>query len=174
MGCKNIYINYKTNRLRRTVRNTNQSSSSNIISVLNSIIYQISRIYNISSLSSFINNLATLKKHLLAQFVKIERLYPNKKLVIILDSIDQLDPSDYSLEWFIESFPSNIKIIFSTLSNHGHILQKIQSMEFFRQKMENFLEIKSLDKSLSITILKDWLTKENRNISQKQWEAILQ
>ena len=104
--------------------------------------------------------------------MKIEQLYPNKKLVIILDSVDQLDPFDYSLDWFIECFPSNVKMIFSTLSNHGHILQKIRLMEFMQQKSQNFLEIKSLDKELSMTIIKDWLKKENRSISEHQWDAI--
>jgi hypothetical protein len=41
MGCKNIYINYKTNRLRRTVRNSTQSTSSNIISTNDPPVYNM-------------------------------------------------------------------------------------------------------------------------------------
>ncbi len=39
MGVKNIYINYKTNRLRRTVRNSTQSS--NIISTNDPPVYNM-------------------------------------------------------------------------------------------------------------------------------------
>ena len=65
------------------------------------------------------SKLSELKECLLMQFIEISMLYPHRKLVIILDSLDQLDPADYSLSWLIEEFPSNIKVIYSCLPFHG-------------------------------------------------------
>ena len=109
---------------------------------------------------------------LFMQFRCIESLYPQKKLVIILDSLDQLNSYDYGLDWFIEILPANVKMIYSTLPILGDILSKLQATDILGQNPENFLEIKSLDKDLAIQILEDWLKKEKRNISPNQWEVV--
>lgn len=123
-----------------------------MINVYNSLTYQIARIYKLKT-PHLTSKLPELKECLMMQFLEIQVLYPHRKLVIILDSIDQLDPTDYSLSWFIEQFPSNIKIIFSTLPDHGGILNKLRTIESLTQ-YKNFIEIKSLDKVLSLKILK--------------------
>ena len=103
------------------------------------------------------------------QLLEINEQYPNKKLVIILDSIDQLDPYNYSLDWFIDKIPKNVKMIYSTLPTHGSILEKLKTIESLK---DNFIQIKSLNKELCVTILQDWLQKEKRNISETQWTII--
>ena len=115
-----------------------------------------------------------LKEILQAQFSKLNKLYPDKKLVIILDSIDQLNPSDYSLDWFIDLLPDNVKMIYSTLPEHGQILQKLKANVNLCDSYGNFLKIQSLDNQLSITILEDWFRHENRNLSRVQWTLIHQ
>ena len=85
-----------------------------------------------------------------------------------LDSIDQLHSWDYSLEWFITSFPKNIKMIFSTLPVNGGILHHLKT----ENMTTNYVEIKSLNKELCFTILQDWLKKEKRNICATQWNIL--
>lgn len=38
--------------------------------------------------------------------------------------------------------------------------------------MNNCVQIQKLDKDLSITILRDWLKKSRRSLSEKQWELL--
>lgn len=145
-------------------------SSSNIIAAFNSIIEQIAKIYDFKTPNKSMNTVQSLKEYLFELFFAINTRYPNKKLVIILDSIDQLSASDYTLEWFIDSLPNNIKMIYSTLPSYGEILTRLRSKSNLREK--NFVQIQSLDKAVSITILQDWLKKADRSISKSQW-AIL-
>ncbi len=112
-----------------------------------------------------------LKDVLKDQFELIKKYFPNKKLVIILDSIDQLNTSDYTLNWLIDTFPNNIRMIYSVLPNHGDILKN------FKEKVktmseDNFIEIKKLDINLSVVIVQDWLQKANRKLSVKQWDML--
>ena len=149
--------------------------SSNITSVYNSIIHQLSRIFNLSKPNSVLNNTAQLKNHLQALFELISKSHQHKKVIIILDSIDQLNASDYSLDWFIDSLPPNIKMIYSTLPNHGGIFKKLNEMFNQREdkiKNSNFIKIESLDKNISKTILTDLLKNSNKNLSKLQWDKL--
>jgi hypothetical protein len=85
--------------------------------------------------------------------------YPEKKIVILLDSLDQLATSDYNIEWLFTDLPENIKMIYSTLPNHGGILSKLESK--IETNESNFMEVESLTKAIVITILEDWLAKNN-------------
>ena len=148
--------------------------SSNMFSVYNLMIYQIAKMYNLKRPDRILNNFGDLKETLLNQFVTIESLYPNQKLIIILDSLDQLNAADYKLEWFIENIPSNVRMIYSTLPEHGEIRRNLltQFPRLAENVATNFLEIKRLDKQLSIRILEDWMKKVKRNLSIEQWATI--
>ena len=39
--------------------------------------------------------------------------YPERKIIIILDSIDQLSPSDYALDWVLDELPDRVKMLYS-------------------------------------------------------------
>lgn len=110
-----------------------------------------------------------LKEYLFEQLMLLKTLLPNKKLVIILDSIDQLNTSDYSLNWLIQAFPDNIRMIYSCLPNHGEILNNLK-----RSKIDdcNFIEISILNNELSTLIVKDWLIKANRSLCESQWKIL--
>jgi hypothetical protein len=145
-------------------------TSSNIINTLNSIVYQIARIYNLKLPEKLLNK-QSLRDYLLEQFFLINHLYPSKKLVIILDSVDQLIVSDYILkDWIIETLPPNIKMVYSTLPDHGNILSRFKEMNSLTAK--NFLQIESLDIQISNLILKDLLNRSSKSISQLQLECI--
>jgi hypothetical protein len=112
-----------------------------------------------------------LKDVLKDQFELIKKYFPNKKLVIILDSIDQLNTSDYTLNWLIDTFPNNIRMIYSVLPNHGDILKNFKE-RVKNMSEDNFIEIKKLDINLSVVIVQDWLQKANRKLSVKQWDML--
>ena len=66
--------------------------------------------------------------------------------------------------------PNNIKFIYSTLPNHGDILNQLNKESMFMGK--NFMEVPSLTKAIVVTILEDWLVKRNRSLSETQWEIL--
>jgi hypothetical protein len=144
-------------------------STSNIIITYVSILRQISRIFNFKMPPISLENKEQLKEHLIEQFILINKFFPNRKLIIILDSIDQLNSSDYDLEWLIESFPSNVKMIYSTLPKHGLILDRLKSKKF---EKTNYIEITALNMDLATRILRDWLARIHRSLSQTQWHVI--
>ena len=99
-----------------------------------------------------------------------------KRLLIILDSIDQLSPNDHDPnEWMIFDYlPQNIKIIYSLLpdypSTQDSILLKIkQNVEFTKN---NYLRIDELDNKQSKEMLKIWLENGNRELTDFQWRSV--
>ena len=111
-----------------------------------------------------------LKNYLYEQFLTINSLYPSAKLIIILDSIDQLHSSDYSLDWFLETLPNNIKMVYSTLTKYGDILDRLSTKRALTE--ENYIKIHSLDISVSKNILNDWLNHSQRSITSYQWKVL--
>ena len=154
--------------------------SSSIINVYYSIIYQIMHLFSsiVSTLGSPKNNLnkIELKEYIKQQFDLLEQSneFKSKKLIIVLDSVDQLNAADYTLDWFIDEFPSCVKMIYSTLCVYGGILDRFQSDN--RVTQENLIDIQSesygLDKEKSKTIIEDWLKVSERKLSENQWKTI--
>jgi hypothetical protein len=166
-----IVSNYKSIKVIRFLGTT--PASSNMKNTLNSIIYQISKIYKLKTppVNLVFNATAEmLKNYLYEQFLTILSMYPNKKLIIILDSIDQLNSSDYSLDWFLEMLPLNVKMIYSTLTKYGDILDRLSAKKALTE--ENYVKIHSLDINVSKTILKDWLSNSQRSITSSQWNVL--
>lgn len=149
-------------------------TSSNITSTLNSIIYQLSRLFDIKAPEKKITSKPELEVFMTTLLINITRKFPHRKIVIVLDSLDQLNPSDYSLNWILSTLPYNVKMIFSTLPSHGSILDQLKKDRNLRDKIEeNFLEIKSLDTQIVQVILKDWLKKSKRSITESQWNCLI-
>jgi hypothetical protein len=118
---------------------------------------------------------AELKDYLTSQLIFISRMYRDKKLVILLDSIDQLNTSDYTIgSWMIMDLPSNVKMIYSTLPGHGDILQQIRDAQLISDGIDNrgFLEVTSLNNTIVKTILEDWLNRTQRSLSESQWNVL--
>jgi NACHT domain- and WD repeat-containing protein len=98
-------------------------------------------------------------------------------LIIILDSIDQLETDAYDCLWLPLSFPRNVKVIVSTLPDHGNILSNIKDL------MNNhsvdpcntqhlFVEVVPFDSSTVTIVYNDWLRMKNRSLSDEQWTFI--
>ncbi len=53
----------------------------------------------------------------------------NKQLIILLDSIDQLNVKNYDLKWFFNELPNNVKIIYSVLKDFKQIIESLKKMQ---------------------------------------------
>ena len=70
----------------------------------------------------------------------------------------------------LTNLPENTKMIFSTLPNHGGILDYLRRVT--RIEESNFMEVESLTKAIVVTILEDWLIKKKRSLSENQWKIL--
>ena len=90
-----------------------------------------------------------------------------KPLVIILDSLDQLSSNNHAhrLNWMPWQLAPNVRLIVSVLASEQRLFGKLQEMT---QSQANFLEVNPLGTNQSNSIIKEWLTKENRTITKMQ------
>jgi hypothetical protein len=91
-------------------------ASSNITSTYKSIINQLSRLKDNDSTEKNENLSDFTLVQLKDKLVELFKLYKNKKIIILLDSIDQLVYTDYDLQWYVYHIYSvislsNIKIV---------------------------------------------------------------
>ncbi len=128
------------------------------------------RIFDLKISDKNFANTNDLRDYLYKTILTLAKTNPEKRIVFFLDSIDQLISTDYDLTWFIGEFPKNIKFIYSTLPNHGGILNLLK--RHYLPSDEHYLAVEKLDKSNVKTIIEDWLTKSQRALSQLQWEKI--
>ena len=172
-------------------------STSNVFVLFESIVYQMSRIYNykidIKESFSKIQSRNKLDDFFRTFLTEIFTHNPQKKLVIILDSIDQLQVSDRGLDWIVFNFPKNVRMIYSTIPEIGNNLilkrfillncqekflqlsshdQNITLYDIEKQTPTNTLEIKGMDDKLSLEILEDWLKNRQRSVSDAQWDIV--
>jgi hypothetical protein len=93
------------------------SSSSTIVSVFKSVIYQLCRLFNLPVRDSYRTyNSLQMSNVLIEKLKMIKKNHPDQTIIFFFDSID------YSLEWMIKEFPSNSKFVFTTLNIHGSII----------------------------------------------------
>ncbi|CAD5119220.1 DgyrCDS7852 [Dimorphilus gyrociliatus] len=135
--------------------------SSNIRSLLRSICEQISKIFNLTytETSDF--------SELIKQFYQLLNESTEKSpLILLLDSIDQLSVEDgaHKLSWLPLILPKNTYILVSTLSKEYGILDNLKE----RLPNAHYNPLKILGGQLSIDIIKVWLTKYKRKITQEQ------
>lgn len=139
--------------------------SSNAFKTLQSIAYQLSRLFNLKTKEINFNRSLSktdLKDYLLELFETAAS--SGKKLVIILDGIDQLDMGDHSLDWAIFAHSSNIKIIYSVSSDKKSIVERLKQ----NLKKSHFIYLNKLDVETSKNILTEWMNKKNKRLSNSQ------
>ena len=94
----------------------------------------------------------------------------SKKLVIILDSLDQLT-SEYNahkLKWLPKKLSKNVKFVVSAYTDSTSIITGLKSM----YKPDSFLMVKVLGEELSIKIIKSWLENRNRTLTDQQFSMV--
>ena len=126
-----------------------------------------------------INDMEAIIKFIFKQFEQISKLDAKHKILILLDSLDQLTPTDYKnvSNWFFGSLPLNVKLILSTIPDNGDLLHTIKS----RIKKETgnedipdtqLLMIKTMTSELSEEILNQWIFERKRSLTDIQWISI--
>ena len=141
-----------------------------------SIIYQLSRLYNIECPSiEILRRYDNLQKKdiLLKMLNEIQIKQPDEKIVFFLDSIDQLNKADFNLEWMLTKYPSNVKFVYTTLTNKRISSTQgenkiLAQMKFFGFSEQNFLEISALTKDDGMKIINSRLEKSDRILSKVQ------
>ncbi|UJR16165.1 hypothetical protein I4U23_003075 [Adineta vaga] len=137
-------------------------TSSTIYKTLLSISRQICEIYNMSmNAYPTVNQLRDqLEINLLSQ------IPDNEYLVILLDSIDQLQIDAYDCKWLPIQFPSNVKCIISTLPDHGGIYDYLQGL--LQEDADIFIRVPPFEPSTVTIVYNDWLAMKHRSLSEEQ------
>ena len=99
-----------------------------------------------------------------------EKYLKHEKLIILLDSIDQLSEQNYHLSWLFQKLPKNVKIIFSVLNDYKNIFKNLKK----QINSENILEMKPLNRDEAKVILYAYLEASNRQLNIEQKESINQ
>ncbi|CAI4228678.1 unnamed protein product [Auanema sp. JU1783] len=142
--------------------------SSNITQLLTSVCNQIAYNYDRSQLFSAPTELSKLFQH----FKRIMSLAREQSpLVILFDSIDLLSNVDaaHELLWLPSVLPKNVKFIASITSSSADIMYKMQRLI---ENKSQYLQVHNLSTELAFKVIKEWLKKDNRTISEKQWSIV--
>ena len=141
--------------------------SSTISSVFTSIQQQLEFIFKINIQDEEYKKAERFRDKLI--YFSIKHL-KNNRLIILLDSIDQLSKGDYDVYWFFKDLPKGIKIIFSVLNNYENILERLK-IEIKRE--ENILELKPFTLKESKEMLHTaYLRASKRQLTTEQKKAV--
>ena len=144
-------------------------SSSTIYKTLLSISQHICQLYNLS-MQNYTD------PHQLRHQLETSLLMQipnNEYLVIILDSVDQLDVDAYDCQWLPKVFPMNVKCILSTIPDHGNILSNLKALinniSLGPENMEHLLvAVPPFQPATVETVYTDWLAAKRRALSDDQ------
>ncbi|CAF0870188.1 unnamed protein product [Adineta ricciae] len=152
-------------RLVRFLGTTPDSSS--IGPLLRSVCQQLSYVYQVPD-----NTIPVELSQLTNHFKRLlEKATVDKPLCIFFDSLDQLSSADgaHSMSWLPPTLPNHVKLIVSTLPGIFNILNTLRNLIDSR---ENFVQIKPLGEELGKTVLKAWLARQHRTITDVQWSLV--
>ncbi|CAF1410127.1 unnamed protein product [Rotaria sordida] len=152
-------------RLVRFLGTTPDSSS--VGPLLRSVCQQINYLYDVSD-----NTIPTELSQLTNYFKRLlEKATADKPLNIFFDSLDQLSSADgaHSMSWLPPILPNHIKLVVSTLPGIHNILNTLRNLI---DSHENFVQIKPLGEELGKIVLKAWLARHHRTISEPQWTLV--
>jgi hypothetical protein len=141
--------------------------SSSIYPLLRTICTQISYNYEkpIENIPMELSNLTNYFKKLL------EAATADKPLFIILDSLDQLSPTNsaHSLSWVPLNLPLHVKIIVSTLTGYFGIIETFHNMI---EIPDNFANVEPLGEELALDVTFQMLGNVDRTISETQLSIV--
>jgi hypothetical protein len=100
------------------------------------------------------------------EFKLLSQIPDNEYLLILLDSIDQLQSDAYDCKWLPLQFPSNVKCIISTLPDHGDIYKTLKHILMEDENI--FIHVPPFEPSTVEIVYNDWLKMKKRSLSNKQ------
>ena len=150
--------------------------SSDIRRPLISIIQQICTLYQIEFSYSILDSMTIekLKEQLEYIFTQIP---PNEQLILIFDSIDQLQAENYDCSrWLPTNYPLNIKCILSTIpaiTERKSLTEKIEHkiLEGLKSLLDNnvtLIEITEFDERQAREVFQWWLERDQRRLTSLQ------
>ena len=159
--------------------------SSNMKSIMKSIIHQIERIFNKKGEEGEgkevdeVERVEELREAFVERLNKASsQLKENQRLIIILDSIDQLSKGDYQLDWLIaDGLPLNVKMIYSLIPDYPSadqysILCKLKRKLTYTKS--NYLKKDEFDINEAKGLIGKWLSDEKikRTLQPTQWNML--
>ncbi|XP_060067084.1 NACHT and WD repeat domain-containing protein 2-like [Ylistrum balloti] len=147
--------------------------SSNINSLLMSIIQQINIIYgyhiDVPEIIDSGKDLTDLIKEL--QFA-LRHAKPSRPLVLMLDSLDQLDPTNNarSLQWLPTVLNTSVKVVVSTLEDD--IYECFPKLQQKLKTSSQFVPVPVLEKKDVNNILDSWLKSNKRTLTSDQRKVL--
>ncbi|XP_045162803.2 NACHT and WD repeat domain-containing protein 2-like [Mercenaria mercenaria] len=112
------------------------------------------------------------------EFEELKDLFPEllklaskeKPLVIILDSLDQLarDHNAYKLHWVPRKLPPFVKFFISTYTEASELITTLRNVYL----KTSFIHVPVFSQELSGQVLKAWLKKNNRTLTDNQFSLI--
>ncbi|UJR18077.1 hypothetical protein I4U23_004977 [Adineta vaga] len=105
--------------------------------------------------------------------VLLPNIPSNEYLLILLDSIDQLETDSYDCHWLSTRFPTNVKCIVSTLPDHGNILSNLKILINYNPILPNETEhilvlVPPFDATTVDTVYNNWLQMKKRSLTDEQ------
>ncbi|XP_067673031.1 NACHT and WD repeat domain-containing protein 2-like [Haliotis asinina] len=138
--------------------------STSVCSLLKSVTSQVWTVYGHE-----VHDLPSDLKELSGVFYQALQLaHESKPLLVLLDSLDQLDNSDSGrqLTWLPTHLPPHVKLVVSTLPESQHeCLQRIQGMVTSRG---HFVQVPKLPDGEATGILDKWLETAGRKLTKGQ------
>ncbi|CAF2768681.1 unnamed protein product [Rotaria sp. Silwood2] len=149
--------------------NSTTPTSSTVYKTMLSISQHICKLYNLSM--EIYPDVLQLRYQLETNLLMC--IPASEYLVIVLDSIDQLEPDAYDCQWLIGTFPHNVKCIVSAIPDHGNILMHLKGIIKHNQLLSNDTEhlliiVPSFEASTVDIVYNDWLVMKKRSLSDEQ------
>ncbi|KAK3601003.1 hypothetical protein CHS0354_008112 [Potamilus streckersoni] len=143
--------------------------STTIKGLLQSLTQQIKRIYR-TEVTDY-ENVKAIEKDFMQS---LELANEDMPLILILDSLDQLDPANNArqLKWLPEKLSDHCKVILSTLPDENYQCYPILKNSI--KNKNNFLEVKHIPKDDVKKVIKMWLQLRNRTLTPKQMDCVLE
>ena len=93
-------------------------------------------------------------------------------MLLLFDSVDQLMPlyDAYKMHWLPQQLPKFAKIIVSTLKENYPILENLETK--YKSNVDGFLEVKELENEVGLIVIRRWLERSNRRISDQQRDVV--
>ena len=129
---------------------------------LSSVCQQLVQVYNLREKYQI---LAKDYKELVEQFQNILRdIPPKKRLVLILDSLDQLPLNSQRSTWIPQTLPENVKLIVSILTDEFE-----KTFSALNIGDDQKVVVQKLDMKTAMEIIKNWLSINRRYLSGVQF-----
>ncbi|XP_033116394.1 NACHT domain- and WD repeat-containing protein 1-like isoform X2 [Anneissia japonica] len=148
------------------------SHTSTIFQVMLTIFSQICETYKLTIPADVkLKRFADLVKYFPVLLQQVSDVAKDKPLIILLDSIDQLQSAydAYEVKWLPKQCPPNVKIVLSTLPDASHILDE---MKEYLGDSECFMAVEALSEDTGEAILNSWMASINRKVTAEQFTVI--